>query len=48
MAFKGNLLDAIDTVKEQIPNLTDKLLKEFHAATGKELENGGSKWIKKK
>ena len=35
---KTNLLESIKEVKAQLPNLTDKLLKEFHDIVEKEME----------
>ena len=35
---KINTLEAIKEVKVQLPNLTDKLLKEFHDIVEKEME----------
>ncbi len=42
---KPNLLEAINIVKEQIPNLTNKLLKEFHSSTEKEIEKRENKEV---
>ena len=45
--MKGNLLDAIDMVKNQMPNFTDKLLKEFHNSLEQEIEKRENKIGKK-